>query len=477
MYLLVILCAFSFLVAFISTPLVEAAFRRLRLLDQPDQSRKLHDAPVPRVGGIPIAIAYGASFGLLYVMRGAGLGAPGGQLQLFLKVLPAVGIVFLTGLLDDLRGLKPSHKLIGQFLAAGWAYYVGVRIMGNSGLPVWMSLPLTILWLVACTNAFNLIDGLDGLASGIGLLATLTTVIAAVIHRNLSLAMATVPLAGSLMGFLKFNFNPASIFLGDSGSLSIGFLLGCFGVVWSQKAVTLLGMMAPLMALAIPVLDVSLSIMRRYLRKQPIFSGDRGHIHHRLLAMGMTPKKVAIVLYGAAGLGAAFSLMQSVVYRPFEILVVILFCGLTWIGIQQLRYVEFDVLRRMLMGGEFRRILNWRIRLQLLETALAQANTTEECWLVIRDASREFGFFEVSLKYGDAVYYDRWRETEVGWHARVTLSQANYVDIVSSFRSSEKEVVGPFISVVQAQMQSKDLLPAESAIVPVVLQARSAGAA
>src|SRR5581483_11424657 len=112
---------------------------------------------------IPIAIAYGASFGLLYLVGGFGWHVPSAQLQLFWKVLPAAGVVFATGLIDDLRGLKPSHKLLGQFVAAGLAYAVGVRITGNAGLPFWISMPLTVVWLVACTNAFNLIDGLDGL--------------------------------------------------------------------------------------------------------------------------------------------------------------------------------------------------------------------------------------------------------------------------------------------------------------------------
>src|SRR5947208_12565007 len=126
--------------------------------------------------------------------------------------------------------------------------------------------------------------GGDGLAAGLGLFATLTMAIAALLHGNLTLAIATAPLAGALLGFLRYNFNPASIFLGDSGSLLVGFLLGCYGVLWTQKSATLLGMAAPLMALSIPLLDTALAIVRRFLRHQPIFGADRGHIHHKLLA-------------------------------------------------------------------------------------------------------------------------------------------------------------------------------------------------
>ena len=160
-------------------------------------------------------------------------------------------------------------------MAACIAYAVGVQVSGIAGYlaPGWLSLPLTVLWLVACTNAFNLIDGVDGLASGVGLLAAFTTLAAALLQNNAALALATAPLVGALLAFLRYNFNPASIFLGDSGSLTIGFVLGCFGAIWSQKSATLLGMTAPLMALSIPLLDTALAVVRRFLRHQPIFKG------------------------------------------------------------------------------------------------------------------------------------------------------------------------------------------------------------
>ena len=137
---------------------------------------------------------------------------------------------------------------------------------------------------------------LTGSASGVGLFATTTMLVAALIQRNLILAVATAPWPALLLGFLRYNFNPASIYLGDSGSLTIGFVLGCFGVIWSQKSATIFGMTAPLLALAIPILDTGISIFRRFLRHQPIFGADRDHIHHRLLKRGLSPKGVALVL-------------------------------------------------------------------------------------------------------------------------------------------------------------------------------------
>src|ERR1035441_2910506 len=161
------------------------------------------------------------------------------------------------------------------------------------------------------TNAFNLIDGLDGLAVGVGIFATATAFLSALLSGNIALALLTAPLLGALLGFLPYNFNPASIFMGDCGSLTVGFLLGCFGVIWSAKAATVLGMTAPLIALAIPLLDTALAISRRFLRHQPIFGADRRHIHHRLLARGFTPRRVAYMIYASAGVTAALALLLS----------------------------------------------------------------------------------------------------------------------------------------------------------------------
>ena len=229
---------------------------------------------------------------------------------------PAPRWLSRIGLLDDLFDLRAWIKLLGQLAAAGLACVGGVRILSIGGAPTdaWWNIPLTILWLLACMNAFNLVDGLDGLAAGVGLFATLTVFAAAMMQHNMVLAVATFPLAGALLAFLCYNFNPATIFLGDSGSLLIGFLLGCYAAIWSNKSATLLGMTAPLMALSIPLLDVALAIVRRFLRHQPIFAADRGHIHHRLLDRGFTPRRVVLVLYGLCGLAAAFSLLQGVVH-------------------------------------------------------------------------------------------------------------------------------------------------------------------
>jgi len=403
--LLTLGCA-SFLLAFLLTPLVRNLSRRLGVVDEPDRHRKLHTVAIPRVGGIPLAIAYVAAFAvvLLLALKGGLILMRG--LPFAMRLLPAAAVVFATGLLDDLIGLRPWQKLIGQFIAGGMAIWGGVLIQRFDGIvfsPAW-GIPITLVWLIGCTNAFNLIDGVDGLAAGIGLFATVTTLIAALMQGNMELAYATAPLAGALLGFLRYNFNPASIFLGDSGSLSIGFLLGCFGVIWSQKSATLLGMTAPLMALSIPLLDTGIAIARRYLRRKPIFEADNAHIHHRLLARGFTPRRVALLLYGVCGLAAAFSLLQSVVNQRYAGLVIVIFCAAAWLGIQHLGYVEFGMAGRLVLRGEFRRVLAAQLVMRKLEQELGAADTPEECWKAVWGAARELGFTSVYASFAGTIY-------------------------------------------------------------------------
>jgi UDP-GlcNAc:undecaprenyl-phosphate/decaprenyl-phosphate GlcNAc-1-phosphate transferase len=422
----------AFLVALAITPIVAAVSRRLGFLDRPDEVRKLHKHPVPRVGGISIVLSYVSAFLLLSAVSMAGFIPPYfPHLALAKELLPAAVTLFLTGLFDDIVGLKPWQKLGGQILAASLAYSAGIRILSIADhSSEWWSLPLTVLWLVGCTNAFNLIDGIDGLAAGVGFLSTLTVVLAALMQNNVALAVATIPLSGALLGFLRYNFNPASIFLGDCGSLLIGFLLGCYGVVWTQKCATVLGMLAPVMALALPVTDVALAVIRRFLREQPLFSGDRGHIHHKLLAMGFKPKGVALILYGVCAIAATLSLVQASIYKSFGGPIVLLFCLLVWSGVAHLRYQEFGVMQEMFVRGEFRQLIKARIRLGLLKASLANVLAAEDCWLAVRDACKDLGYSGVALKLRDITHEELFhREPANTWSVTIALSQEEEISI------------------------------------------------
>ncbi len=445
----------AFLISLVLTPICRDVFRSYGVVDEPDNVRKVHRYPIPRVGGLAIAISYLAAYLLVRPEEGSPLAQ---QLSLVWKLLPGGVLVLAIGLLDDLFTLRAWHKLIGQLGAAGLACWGGVRIayIAHTFTSAWWTLPLTILWLMACMNAFNLVDGLDGLAAGVGLFATLTVFIAAMMQHSIVLAVATVPLAGALLGFLCYNFNPATIFLGDSGALLIGYLLGCYAVIWGNKSATLLGMTAPLMALSVPLLDVALAIVRRFLRRQPIFTADRGHIHHQLLDRGLTPRRVVLVLYGLCGLAAAFSLLQGVVHS-FSGALVVLFGAFVLLGIQYLGYAEFDLAGRLLFGGEFRRTVGAQLDLRKFRAALAAAQTPAACWEVIQEACVRFGFRHARIRLAGEIYEYTSEDAEAsGWSVRVPLANTDYVTLSRSFGSTRLPmIVAPFVDLLREGLVEK----------------------
>jgi UDP-GlcNAc:undecaprenyl-phosphate/decaprenyl-phosphate GlcNAc-1-phosphate transferase len=458
MQLLMILGGVSFLLALILTPVCRNLLQRYGLVDRPDKARKLHPGPVPTMGGVPIFIAYLASFGTLLI---GGLRMPLGKVDfsLALRLAPAVAIIFVLGVIDDRFRLQPVQKAIVQMLAAGWACWAGVRITGFAvgSVPYHLSIPMTVAWLIVCTNAFNFIDGVDGLATGVGLSATATTLVAALVQHNVLLATATVPLAGALLGFVRYNFNPATIFLGDSGSLTIGFLLGCFGVIWGQKSATILGMTGPLIALSIPILDLCLTVVRRFLRGQPIMRGDRQHIHHRLLDRGLSPKKVVLLLYALCGVTAVFSLFQSITVNHYSAAVIVVFCGIAWVGIQNLGYAEFDQARRLILAGGFRQALNSQLALRAFDRSLTDAQTMEARWAVLRKALKEFGFVEVYWCTRGEVYHDElWRMNEgTSWMLAIPLGGRDYINFTRVANMDDRSMnVGALVEIIRKNLIS-----------------------
>ena len=457
MYSLFFLAAVSFVLSLSLTPLVRNVFRRIGVVDHPG-GRKLHQRAIPCVGGLAVAAAYLLSYGCL-LLANFGAGAMvWHSLDLALRLAPAALVMLAIGLIDDVTGLNPWHKLGGQVLAAVIAFAAGIHIHGIAGreLGPWWSFPLTVLWLVGCANAVNLIDGVDGLAAGVGLFATCTTLVAALAQNNFALALATVPLAGCLLGFLRYNFNPATIFLGDCGSLFVGFLLGCYGVLWSQKAATILGMTAPLMALAIPLLDTGLAIARRFLRRQPIFGADRGHIHHRLLDRGLTPRKVALTLYACCALGAICSLLMM--NRNTPGLVILLFCGIAWIGVQHLGYAEFGAAGRMFLDGAFRRLLTSQIALQSYEERLAAAPTAEECWRIVLNASRDLGFHRIRMILAGHAF--EWEDGVCpmnSWDITIPIDEHHRIELTRSFAGgTQPNIIAPLAEVLRKSLAAKD---------------------
>ena len=415
MYSLAFLAGLSFLLCFFLTPLLRNALRRAGILDRPDTDRKFHEQPIPRLGGVPIMFSVVISVAVFSLLPLSGAFTLRQQWPTLLNLVPGAALVFVIGVIDDVRGLRPWQKLAGEFAAAAWVYWNGVRIhdvFGMVGAHHWFMFPITVLWLVACTNAFNLIDGMDGLASGVGFFATCTMLVAALLQSTSSgpvlLGLLTAPLAGALLAFLRFNFNPASMFLGDSGSLVIGFLLGAFGMLWSQKAFTLLGMTAPLLALAFPLLEALISVARRFLRGDPIFAADRGHIHHRLTDLGLTPRRAVLLIYAVASVFAMISLLVTMPGFRYGGLVIVLFCAVSWIGVQHLGYAEFTAARRVILSGTVRQLIASQTKLRSYRWALERTASISECWLLTVEVMRELGFDRMELVLPTGERFDAW---------------------------------------------------------------------
>jgi UDP-GlcNAc:undecaprenyl-phosphate GlcNAc-1-phosphate transferase len=300
----------AFVAAAVLTPLIRGVALGAGLLDQPEP-RKLHAVPVPRLGGAAISAAFFVGMAVALVVArliGRRLGLETGHLP---AVLVGVAFIAGVGLLDDLQGMRARAKLSAQLVVALTAYGLGLSIdrldgpWGTLDLGVW-SLPLTVLWVVGVINALNLIDGLDGLASGVALTGIGAFTAIAFIHGGADPMLPVLAAsAGGVLGFLRFNLPPASIHMGDTGSMLLGFLLAAVAISLSQAPPAGAPPWIPLLVLALPLADTGRVIVRRLAAGHPVFAPDKRHVHHRLLARGLAPRTVMLVLWGvSAALGA-----------------------------------------------------------------------------------------------------------------------------------------------------------------------------
>ncbi len=449
----------SFLLCLGLTPLFRDIFLRLGLVDRPDAERKVHLRAVPRIGGVPIALSYALALALVVYFSPGSSKLYIQHRELFRELLPAAGLIFLTGLIDDIFGLKPLQKLLGQFLAATLAVSFGARI-AFVHLPPWATFVLSLFWLIGCTNAFNLIDGMDGLATGVSLIACLTTAGVAVFSGNIGLALATAPLAGALLAFLRYNFSPASVFLGDCGSLTIGFVLGCFSLIWSQHTTQLWGLAAPLMVIALPLIDVGLSIGRRFIRQVPLFQGDRGHIHHMVLGLGFSTRGAAFVLYGVCGVGALLAVLATFlgINRGWPVL--ILFCVLVLVGIDRLGYVEWYAARRTLSRMNMREAMQQEIYLMELARTLLYADSADACWSVVRKICSDMNFVSARLELFGSSYSEQFSHpaNESSFRIQVHFGSEDYLVVTRASDSSAPRMMYAVLDHLQAAVTEKALL-------------------
>lgn len=366
----------SLFLSFILTKWVRDVASRRGWVTGPVLARHLHNRPLPRLGGIAILVSFLASFALAlpFIPHNSGF-ASAIPLRTVGTILCSAALVFLLGVYDDLRSTGPWIKFAVQAVAASILFAGGLRILdlpvlfAGHHFPWFFGLPLTILWVLAITNAFNLIDGIDGLAAGSALFSTLVVFTVALVNGAGLVSIMAIALVGAILGFLRFNFSPATIFLGDCGSLFIGFMLSALALQGAQKAPTIIAVAIPVVSFGLPILESTLSVLRRFLSGRPVFTADREHIHHKLLQRGLSQRQVAITLYAVSAIFALLSLfLLWPTERALGLVLAVLGTGV-WIGVQHLGYLEF---------GELRRVAQRSMERQILINNLALRRATEE---------------------------------------------------------------------------------------------------
>ena len=347
----------AFLVSSISTPLLRRVALRTNILSRPGK-RRIHKRPIPYLGGIAIYISFVISILLILYVR------PSFRQDVFHKLeglLVGGTLVAILGLWDDIKNIRPSIKLFTQFIVALLLFRYGLKIelltnpfLGDQfRLPILFSIALSTLWIIGIMNAVNLIDGLDGLAAGIVAIVSGSLVLVA-IYLNYSLdALLHLALIGSVLGFLRYNFHPAKIFMGDSGSLFIGYVLACVTLFESHyKASTAVALLVPLTALAIPLSDTIMAVFRRLLLKGSIFKADKNHLHHRLLNIGLNQRQIVLFLYLVTLYLGIFSFLFVLIPERFALILLILLGLGLFLGVRIMGFVERKV--RLLHQLEFK---------------------------------------------------------------------------------------------------------------------------
>jgi len=311
----------AFAIALGLTPFAKWLAPKIGAIDMP-KARGMHNKPMPRFGGL--AIYLGSMIAMLLFLPLTGDRMLVGELveqdsRLF-GLLAAGTVVFLVGVIDDIKGVTPKQKALGQVLGGLILFFSGIRFdfVGNPFVPGeiiefhWIiSLLLTVIWVVAITNTINLMDGLDGLAAGISFISAMCIAYVSYVHGWYLMCLILLALAGGAMGFLPWNFHPAKIFMGDSGALYLGFMLAAVSILNPAKQVTVFAMIMPMLVLALPIFDTVFAIIRRAVNRQPLTMADKGHLHHRIMRVGMGQKRTVLTLYSICGIMGAAGIVFS----------------------------------------------------------------------------------------------------------------------------------------------------------------------
>lgn len=331
-------------VVLIITPAVIFLANKTGAVDKPD-ARKVHKTPIPRIGGVGIFLAF--ILAMITVAILANLGRE--NLHEIRGLLISGTLMFIVGIVDDYKNLPAKVKLCGQILAAT-VLVVGydVRVdfvtvpFGDYLYLEWLAIPATIFWLVGLTNTVNLIDGLDGLAAGVCAIAASTIFLVAMEQNYFIITILTAALSGAAFGFLFYNTNPARIFMGDSGSLFLGFMLAGISIIGVMKSAATIALTVPILALGIPILDTIFAILRRYLGGQPIFKPDKGHLHHRLLRMGFTQRQAVFLMYVITAMLGLSAIALTEVNNQIAVLILIVVVLSIFYGARKLGILDMS---------------------------------------------------------------------------------------------------------------------------------------
>jgi UDP-GlcNAc:undecaprenyl-phosphate GlcNAc-1-phosphate transferase len=395
--------AMAFVVSTVLTPQVRDFAIRRGLFDA-HSARKVHARPIPRLGGVAIVIgALVPLSGLLIYRSGATHTFEASGIQVAGFFAGGLAIAAL-GLIDDLRGLRARHKFTVQFLVAAAMYFLGFQIhgvanpFGASFSLGYLALPFTMFWIVGVINAMNLIDGLDGLAGGVAFFAVLMNFVVSLSRGDILMGLLMAALAGAILGFLIFNFNPASIFMGDTGSMFLGFILATGSLVTSQKGAAAVSMLVPILALGLPIMDTLLAMIRRYTLGRPVFSADREHIHHRLLRLGYTHRRAVLSMYAICVVFTLAALGITFANQRQAALILTAVAGVVFFIVRRLGYVDFSQARAAMAT----RKKNLALRATVIDIgeALQHAAQPEAIWACVRDISEPLNLASLSLQLG-----------------------------------------------------------------------------
>lgn len=358
----------TMIISAILTPFVRRIAFKIGAVDKPN-ARRVNKVPMPTMGGLAIFLAF--NFSLFFLLRNQ---IPNPQ---FYGIFFGECIIMLTGIIDDIFELKPSQKMIGILLAALAVYWFAEVQMTTLTLPFigivhlgWLSLPITLLWIAAITNAINLLDGLDGLATGVTIIALFTTGFTGLFFlpsTNIYIVIMIFTLVAAEVGFLPYNFFPARIYLGDTGALFIGFMIAVFSLSGLKNA-TFISVLIPVMILGVPLTDTIYAILRRLLNKQSIAHADKRHLHHRLMQMGLTHRQTVLVIYGISMIFSFIALLY-----PLSTL-----WGSVLLTIGILVGIELFVEAIGLVGENRTPMLSWIKRLVRTTTSKTASNEFKE---------------------------------------------------------------------------------------------------